>query len=160
MKPAEVLEEALALQKSKGEDYQHSVSSVRQADYYPRGIETIYEVMNMKMLRLRSLIDWLKANPNADVNHESMKDSCVDLINYASFLASYLDKGIDGQRPNTDAFNVEYEATPTGTLTWTSPPEKAYESAIEQNISMFSKFPGSLVEQAQAILDEADANSR
>lgn len=103
MNSIQVLEKAIELQKSKGSDYQFPGSSVKQADYYPRGIDTLLDIILAKYLRLRSLADKSKAGC-VDVNHESMQDSCVDLINYTSFTAAWLDGKIPGQDSNKDLF--------------------------------------------------------
>ena len=42
---------------------------------------------------------------NGKVNFESLEDSCVDAINYLSFVVSYLRGGIDGQSHECDIFN-------------------------------------------------------
>ena len=98
-----VLRECIDLQNRKGSDYQSKESSVRQADYYVHGVETIYDIMWAKMLRLRSVME--KAKSGAEPNFESMEDTCKDLINYSSFFASYLGGKIDGQDPTRDIFN-------------------------------------------------------
>ena len=98
-----VLEECINLQISKSQDYQADVSEVNQADYYLSGIDTIYEIMHAKMLRIRSVQD--KARAGYGTNHESLEDSYKDLINYASFAVSYLRGTMDGQALNRDMFN-------------------------------------------------------
>lgn len=96
-----VLEECIELQNAKGHDYQNPNSTVRQADYYPSGIQTIYEIMHAKMLRMKSLME---SDPH-DVNFESLEDSAKDLINYSSFFVSYLRGCVDGQKVGHDIFN-------------------------------------------------------
>jgi len=44
-------------------------------------------------------------------NFESLEDSCVDLINYASFFASYMAGKMDGQKPDRDFLNRPMEIT-------------------------------------------------
>lgn len=100
-----VLQEAIEIQRKKGADYQNKVSSVRQADYYPRGIDTIYDIMWGKMLRIKSVMDAMRSGQ--EPNFESLKDSAIDLINYGSFMAAYLEGKIDGQNPNNDMFNQQ-----------------------------------------------------
>lgn len=99
-----VLRECIDLQNKKGQDYQSKASSVRQADYYPSGILTIYEIMHAKMLRIKSLME-KRANSQSEIVFESLEDSAKDLINYASFFAAWLRNGIDGQNPDKDLFN-------------------------------------------------------
>ena len=98
-----VLRECIELQNRKGSDYQAKESSIRQADYYVHGVETIYDIMWAKMLRLRSVME--KAKSGSDPNFESMEDTCKDLINYTSFFASYLTHKVDGQDITRDIFN-------------------------------------------------------
>ena len=40
-----------------------------------------------------------------EINFESLEDSAIDLINYASFFVSYLRGGIEGQTANHDFLN-------------------------------------------------------
>lgn len=101
--PIEILEECIDLQKLKGADYQSEASSVRQADYYPRGVWTLYDIIHAKMLRIKSVLE--KIDGGDEANFESLSDSCKDAINYLSFMASYLDYGIDGQSEDKDIFN-------------------------------------------------------
>lgn len=101
----EVLRECIVLQTSKGADYQSTKSSIRQADYYPTGCLTIWEIMHAKMLRMRSIMEASLADPEHKVNHESIEDSAKDLANYASFLVSYARGRMDGQNPEHDFLN-------------------------------------------------------
>jgi hypothetical protein len=95
-----VLRECIELQTKKSRDYQSDRSTVRQADYYPRGVESIYDMMNTKMLRLRSLMD-----AGGDPNFESLEDTARDLVNYTSFFAAYIRGGVDGQSVDRDMYN-------------------------------------------------------
>lgn len=98
-----VLEEAIALQTKKSNDYQNVNSRVRQADYYDHGIETILDVIKAKYLRIISVAESMKAGGKE--NFESLEDSAIDGINYMSFLVSYLRGDIDGQSHERDIFN-------------------------------------------------------
>ena len=102
-----VLRECIDLQLAKSKDYQNDASTVVQADYYPRGVDSIYDMLNTKMLRIRSLLDTARANAAAEPKFESLRDTAKDLINYASFFAAWLDKGIEGQEKlgHVDMFN-------------------------------------------------------
>lgn len=95
-----VLQEAIGVQRKKSNDYQNPMSTVVQADFYPSGILTIYEIMWGKMLRMKSLME-----SGADPNFESLEDSAIDLINYSSFYVSWLRGKVPGQDPSRDAFN-------------------------------------------------------
>lgn len=91
-----VLRQAIDIQIKKGSDYQADVSTIRQADYYPRGIDTIWDLAYQKLLRMRSVMDKCKAGTGAP-NFESLEDSAIDGINYLSFFVSYLRGEMDGQ---------------------------------------------------------------
>lgn len=97
-----VLLEAVELQRKKSADYQSAASSVKQADYYPSGARTIYEVVWGKMLRMKSLME-----SGADPNFESLEDSAIDSINYLSFFVAWLRGAVPGQLPDRDIFNRE-----------------------------------------------------
>ena len=97
-----VLQECADIQKRKSEDYQAPVSSVTQADYYLFGVDSIYDMMHTKMLRIQSVLDKMRAGH--DANFESVEDSAKDLINYSSFLVSFLRHKIPGQDPSKDMF--------------------------------------------------------
>jgi hypothetical protein len=95
-----VLRECIELQLKKSQDYQNPNSNVKQAMHYRRGIDTIYDIIHGKMIRIQSLIE-----SGNTPNHESIEDSFKDLINYASFAVSYLRGKMEGQDPNRDMFN-------------------------------------------------------
>ena len=101
----EVLEECIALQSAKSNDYQNPNSTVRQADYYVNGVSTIYDIMHAKMLRIKSVMEAMQYDPSYKQNFESLGDSFRDLINYASFGVAYMEGKIDGQSKNRDIFN-------------------------------------------------------
>lgn len=100
-----VLQECAELQTKKSNDYQNPNSTIRQADYYPRGVASILDVIHAKTLRMRSVLEAMENDPNYQPNFESIEDSGKDLINYASFLVSYVRGGIDGQADNRDFLN-------------------------------------------------------
>lgn len=95
-----ILSECAELQARKGADYQNPNSSVRQADYYPNGVQTINDVIWAKMLRLKSLLE-----SGAEPNFEAIDDTYKDLINYASFGAAWVRGGVPGQDPSKGLFN-------------------------------------------------------
>jgi hypothetical protein len=88
-----VLQECADLQLKKSIDYQNPNSKVKQAMHYRHGVDTIYDIMHGKMLRIQSLLEAKTDNPN----FESLEDSFKDLINYGSFAVSYLRGKMDGQ---------------------------------------------------------------
>jgi len=99
----QVLREAIELQLKKAHDYQNPNSRVRQADYYPHGAWTIMDIICAKYLRMISVLEAMEAG--GQPNFESITDSCLDLINYTSFLAAYIDGKIEGQNLSHDIFN-------------------------------------------------------
>lgn len=106
----EVLKSCIELQLKKSRDYQNPNSSVVQADYYPRGIDTIMDIVHGKMLRVKSLTEASKGDVvAAEPYFESIKDSIMDAINYLSFAASWVDGTIPGQRTGYDIFNVRFK---------------------------------------------------
>ena len=101
-----VLQECMDLQLRKSRDYQNPNSSVKQADYYPNGVQTIYDVMHGKMLRIKSVMEAMQSD-GYNPNFESLEDSAKDLINYASFFVAYCRGEIPGQLLDHDIFNKE-----------------------------------------------------
>lgn len=101
----QVLQECAALQLKKSNDYQNPNSTIRQADYYPRGVASILDIIHAKVLRMRSVLEAMERDPNYKPNFESLEDSGKDLINYSSFMVSYLRGGIDGQSTTRDFLN-------------------------------------------------------
>ena len=106
---AKVLAECADLQMRKANDYQNPNSTVRQADYYPNGVQSIHDTMHGKMLRMKSVMEAMRGE-GYDPNFESLEDSAKDLINYASFFVAYLRNGIDGQDGTRDLFNRPIKA--------------------------------------------------
>ena len=100
-----VLEECADLQLKKSNDYQNPNSNIQQADYYPRGIASLLDIVHAKTLRMYSVLEAMENDPNYEPNFESLEDSAKDLINYVSFIAAYIRGGIDGQSPDRDFLN-------------------------------------------------------
>lgn len=100
-----VLDECRTLQIKKGNDYQNPHSVIKQADYYPRGIASIIDILNAKVLRLRSVVAAMENDPAYTPNYESIEDSAKDLINYGSFLVSYSRGKMNGQFADRDFLN-------------------------------------------------------
>jgi hypothetical protein len=98
-----ILLEAADIQEKKGQDYNNAVSRVQQADYYEHGVWTILDIIKAKYLRMVSVLEAQEAG--AAPNYESVEDSALDMINYASFVVAYLRGEIPGQDPNRDVFN-------------------------------------------------------
>lgn len=100
---ANILLEAAEIQERKGQDYQNPLSRVRQADHYPRGVYTILDTINGKLLRMYSVLETMEHG--GKVNFESVEDSALDAINYLSFVVAYMRGEIDGQTEGKDIFN-------------------------------------------------------
>lgn len=100
-----VLQECAEVQLKKSNDYQNEYSRIRQADYYPRGIATITDLIYAKVLRMQSVIEASEKDPEYQPNYESIEDSAKDLINYASFVVSYMRGKMEGQEPDRDMLN-------------------------------------------------------
>lgn len=100
---ANILLEAADLQERKGADYNGAQTSIQQADYYPRGVWSILDVVNAKYLRMVSVLEQMEQGGKA--NFESVEDSAIDLINYASFIAAYMRGDVPGQSEDRDIFN-------------------------------------------------------
>lgn len=96
-----VLLEAIELQRRKSLDYQNPNSRIKQADHYPRGCETILDMVHQKITRMYSLME------SNDIKFESIEDSAIDAINYLSFFVSYARGKMEGQQPNRDMYNRE-----------------------------------------------------
>ena len=102
-----IINEAIALQLRKSNDYQNGKSWIKQADYYPRGVLTMLDIVYAKVLRMYSVVEAMDQDPDYTPNFESVEDSCKDLINYASFIGAYIRGGVEGQDPNKDFLNRE-----------------------------------------------------
>lgn len=100
-----VLDECKALMLKKSNDYQNPDSAIVQADYYPRGLNTLLDIAWGKVLRMRSVAEAMEKNPSYQENFESIEDSAKDLINYCAFIVSYSRGKIPGQNPENDCFN-------------------------------------------------------
>lgn len=100
----EVLIDAMDVQIKKGSDYQYG-TRVRQADYYPNGIQTMNDTINSKVLRVNSLIE--KYEDGKLPANESIEDSFIDIINTSSFAVAFLRGTMDGQDSQKDFLNRE-----------------------------------------------------
>lgn len=150
-KSANILLEAAELQERKGQDYQNPLSRVRQADHYPRGVYTILDTINGKMLRMYSVLETMEQGGN--VNFESVEDSAIDMINYASFLVAYMRGEIDGQEMGKDIFNrrTSKQTHPTTALY----PAKFREITKEPSIKDFA--PGARLGPFEGVVAQEDA---
>lgn len=80
---------AAQLQLKKSKDYNNGI--VKLKDYFPFGLLSYAQMLHTKAMRLNSLASQSMAT-NGDVKpeFESVKDTALDMINYASFLADHL----------------------------------------------------------------------
>jgi hypothetical protein len=92
-----VLLECVELQNKKSLDYQNPNSRVKQADYYPNGINTLADICWAKMLRIISLLETMEKNKDYSPQNEPLEDSFKDLINYSSFAVAWIRGKINGQ---------------------------------------------------------------
>ena len=113
-----ILHECADLQTRKSNDYQNPHSMIRQADYYPRGVASILDIVHAKVLRMRSVIEAMENDPGYKPNFESLEDSAKDLINYSSFIAAYIRGKVDGQDPTRDFLNRRKEGIPFANVTF------------------------------------------
>lgn len=102
-----VLKECAELQQKKSEDYQNPNSSVKQADHYRRGVDTIHDMILQKMHRATSLLE--SAESGHKPNNESIEDTYKDIINYCSFAVSFIRGKMEGQDKSRDMFNKSIE---------------------------------------------------
>ena len=102
-KPVKVINECVALQIQKSNDYQNPNSRIKQIDYYPRGVLSIMEMIHTKTTRMWSVLEAAESGKNP--NFESLEDSAKDLINYSTFFVAYSRGKMDGQDPNRDFLN-------------------------------------------------------
>lgn len=126
---ANILLEAAELQEKKGADYNGATTSVQQADYYPRGVWSILDIVNAKYLRMVSVLETMEQGGKA--NFESIEDSAIDLINYASFVAAYMRGEVPGQKSTNDIFNRPVTGTTNSSLVPTKFKEGTYTVTIK-----------------------------
>lgn len=111
------LEEAAAIQNKKSNDYQNAESRIKQAQYYPRGCATILDLIHGKILRMYSVMEAMENDKSYKPNFESLEDSAIDMINYASFFVAYMRGKMEGQDPTRDFLNRKVEIKPVATDT-------------------------------------------
>lgn len=104
-----VLDECAKIQIAKSHDYQNAKSTVKQIDYYPNGLMSIWEEINKKNLRMKSLLQSGEKPKN-----ESLEDSAKDMINYCSFFVEFLrgkmegQEGYNGEESNEEQLLLEF----------------------------------------------------
>ena len=112
---ANVLLEAAEIQNLKGQDYNGAETSVQQADYYTYGVYSLLDTVHAKYLRMMSVLEQMEKGGKE--NFESVEDSAIDLINYASFIVAYVRGEVPGQDGTKDIFGKKVtENTPEATI--------------------------------------------
>jgi hypothetical protein len=82
------LAQAGMLAERKSRDYNGSETPGAARDkYFPLGLASYAQMIHTKSQRLLAFAD-----TNAEPNFESVRDTALDLINYASFLADWLER--------------------------------------------------------------------
>lgn len=76
------------LRAAKGKDYN---TGVALTDYFPFGHESYAQLIYMKAMRLRSLIEVMRAGGKP--NFEGIEDTVLDLLNYGTFYAEAISDG-------------------------------------------------------------------
>lgn len=79
-----IISEIIELREAKGRDYN---SSVELHEYFPFGQVSYTQMIYIKALRLRSLTEL------EEPTYESVRDTLMDLVNYAIFNLEAIDKG-------------------------------------------------------------------
>ena len=102
----EVLKECIELQNKKSQDHQSKESNETQSMHYPRGVDSIHDIIQGKCYRAQSLLE-----SGGDPNFESLEDTYKDIINYCSFAVSYMRGKMEGQQPERDMFNRSTKST-------------------------------------------------
>lgn len=78
-----LIDEAKALVVKKHKDYQNN--GVQLYEYFPFGHKSYAQMIHIKATRVRALADSHRPT------NESVKDTILDLINYAVFYLSWLE---------------------------------------------------------------------
>lgn len=79
---SQAFKEAHALRQAKGRDYNDGVAL---RDYFPFGHQSYIQMMWLKVLRLISL-----TKSSSIPKHESIEDTILDLLNYASYYYEWI----------------------------------------------------------------------
>lgn len=93
--------EVAKLRAKKHQDYQNSdVAGAKPtplAEYFPFGLVSHVQMLWIKILRLKNFADRAMVDCKDDPNFEGIKDSLMDLCNYASFAIEDIDGVLDGR---------------------------------------------------------------
>ena len=83
-----VLLEITHLRARKGRDY--NAASVTIEDYFPLGHQSYFQMLFVKVKRIQSLLG-IMGKGGAPAN-ESLRDTVLDLLNYATFYVEWIDR--------------------------------------------------------------------
>ena len=85
----DVFKEVTQIAIKKSQDYNNGADKPKsRANYFPFGLLSYAQMLHTKTQRLNSL-----AQQTKKPNNESIRDTLLDLINYASFAVEAIDKG-------------------------------------------------------------------
>jgi hypothetical protein len=98
------LAEAALLCVKKSQDYNNAVSQldihkVDRSGYFPFGTVSYAQMLHTKSQRFNSLVQ--KELVGGQANFEGLRDTCLDLINYAGFYIASLEKKNETVASNT-----------------------------------------------------------
>jgi hypothetical protein len=97
------LAEAALLCVKKSQDYNHGkdvdIHNVDRSAYFPMGLASHATMLSIKAQRFVSLSQ--KQLEGGEANFEGLKDTCLDLINYAGFYIASLENKNETVAPNT-----------------------------------------------------------
>ncbi len=82
----QILKDAALLKEAKSKDYQGG--QFDEESYFPFGYESYMTMILTKITRIRSVAE---REDKSDINFESMEDSLLDLINYASMMCAWVE---------------------------------------------------------------------
>lgn len=83
--------EVAKLRATKAQDYRNS-ETASLADYFPFGLHSHVQMIWTKALRLLNLVSTQRTP-----NHEGIRDTLKDLINYSCFAIEDLDGTLEGR---------------------------------------------------------------
>lgn len=87
-----VLIEVAKLRATKAQDYRNS-DAASLADYFPFGLKSHAQMIWTKALRLLNLV-----STERTPNHEGIRDTLKDLINYSCFAIEDIDGKLEGRK--------------------------------------------------------------
>lgn len=83
-----IFKQIVLLRKAKGSDYN---TGIQLKDYFPFGHKSYAQMLHVKNLRVRSLLEVMDRGGSA--KFEGLRDSVTDLINYGCYYVEAMDRG-------------------------------------------------------------------